>query len=218
MSRALFILGSGGQARDIAEIARALDYQPVLVARDEAERDAWRGEEAIVLESEALDARAPEGDERAFAIGIGDNRARAALAGKLGEDRHFPTLVHPDTSIGLSTRAVLENSRGTIVFPGVRIMGRCTIGDFCTLNCNATVSHDCRIGSFANLSPGAHLAGNVGVGEGAWIGMGVVVNQGSDAAPRRIGAWSVIGSGAAVIRDVPSEATQVGVPARSIAP
>lgn len=209
----LFIIGTGGQARDLAEIALALSYRPILVARTASERDAAAATFDVALEDEVLDREGVH-----FALGIGDNRARANLARKLGEGRSFPPLIHPDTTIGQSSAEALRASRGTVVFPGARIMGHCTIGDFCTLNLNATVSHDCAIGDFANLSPGAHLAGNVDLGEGAWIGMGVVVNQGSDAAPRRIGAWATVGSGAVVLRDVPDGTTQVGVPAREIAP
>lgn len=207
----LFILGTGGQARDVAEIALALDYHPVLVARDPDERAACRHDYDVELEADAL-AR----DGAQFALGIGDNRTRAAIARKLGPECNFPVLIHPDTTIGQSSRDSLLGSRGTVLFPGVRVMGHCRIGDFCTLNLNATVSHDCQIGDFANLSPGAHLAGNVHIGEGAWIGMGVTVNQGTDVDPRTIGAWSTVGSGAVVLRDVPTDVTQVGIPAQEI--
>lgn len=207
----LFILGTGGHARDVAEIALALDYRPVLVARDAEERTACRHDYEVALEEEAL-AR----DDAQFALGIGDNRTRAAIARRLGEQLRFPVLVHPDTSIGRSSRDAVLGSRGTVLFPGVRVMGHCRIGDFCTVNLNATISHDNRIGDFANLSPGAHLAGNVHIGEGAWIGMGVTVNQGTDEQPRQIGAWSTVGSGAVVLRDIPAEVTQVGIPAQEI--
>lgn len=211
--RPLFILGSAGQASDVAEVAAALGYRPVRVARDAEERDRWRGEDEIVLESEV----AGKAGEH-FAIGVGDNRLRAAVASRYRETLTFPPLVHPDTSLGRGMAEMLRRAAGTVVFPGVRIMGRCHIGSFCTLNLNATVSHDCRIADFATLAPGAHVAGNVEVGEGAWLGMGVVVNQGSESSPRRIGAWATIGSGAAVVRDVPDGVTQVGVPARDAAP
>ncbi|MDQ0567356.1 hypothetical protein GRI55_14205 [Erythrobacter citreus] len=204
----LFILGTGGHARDVADIARALDFRPILVARDEDERSTCRKTYDVVLEAEALSWKGAQ-----FAIGIGDNRTRAAVAKRMAGQHSFPVLIHPDTSIGLSSRKAVLDSSGTVLFPGVRVMGHCSFGAFCTLNLNTTVSHDCHIGDFANLSPGANLAGNVHIGEGVWIGMGVTVNQGSATEPRRIGAWSTIGSGAAVIRDVPPGVTQVGVPA-----
>ncbi len=207
----LFILGTGGHACDVADIALVLDYRPVFVARDEDERSTCRKTYDVVLEAEALLWKGAQ-----FAIGIGDNRTRAAVAKRMADQHSFPALIHPDTSIGLSSREAVLSSSGTVLFPGVRVMGHCTFGAFCTLNLNATVSHDCHIGDFANLSPGANLAGNVHIGEGVWIGMGVTVNQGAATEPRRIGAWSTIGSGAVVIRDVPPGVTQVGVPAQEI--
>jgi acetyltransferase-like isoleucine patch superfamily enzyme len=71
------------------------------------------------------------------------------------------------------------------------------------------VDHDCDIGEFVHIAPGTHLAGNVRVETGAFVGTGVSVIPGM-----RIGRWSVIGAGGVVICDVPEEVTVVGVPAR----
>lgn len=211
--KTLHIIGSGGHARDVAEIAARCGWRPVFVAQGPEQRDAWRGADDIVLQADL-----PSTGEVDYAIGIGDNSVRARVSSALPPGARLPTLVDPDTSLARGISETLAASRGTVVFPGVRIMGGCSIGDFCTLNVGTTLSHDCRIGDFANLSPGAHIAGNVTIGEGAWIGMGVVINQGTDAAPRRIGDWATIGSGAAVLRDVPDGATWVGVPAREQRP
>jgi sugar O-acyltransferase (sialic acid O-acetyltransferase NeuD family) len=208
--KTLFIFGTGGQARDIAELAAALGFRPAFVARDAAERDCWTGSDEVLLESEAVERTGH------FAIGVGDNRKRAGLAAHWRHKLAFPSMVHPDTTLARGVAERLAVTPGAMIFPGVRIMGGCNIGAFTTLNLNVTVSHDCVIGDYANLSPGSHLAGNVHLGEGAWIGMGAVVNQGSDGRPRRVGAWSTIGSGAVVVRDVPEGALQVGVPAKDL--
>jgi sugar O-acyltransferase (sialic acid O-acetyltransferase NeuD family) len=211
--RTLFVLGTGGQARDVGELAAALGYRPVFAARDEIELEGWSGSDEALLEREAV-KRTGE----AFALGVGDNRLRAKLAAKRRAELSFPSLIHPDTTLARGIADKLASTPGALVFPGVRIMGGCTIGAFTTINLNATVSHDCVVGDFANLSPGSHLAGNVHLGEGAWIGMGAVVNQGRDDNPRRIGAWATIGSGAVVLRDVPDGSVQAGVPAKDLRP
>lgn len=51
----------------------------------------------------------------------------------------------------------------------------------------------------------------VTIGDGVTIGMGANIIQGC-----RIGEYSTIGAGAAVIRDIPSYCTAVGVPARPL--
>lgn len=208
----LFILGTGGHARDIADIAEALGHRPVFVSRDPAVIATWTQGDEIVDEDTAL----ASGANDAFAIGVGDNRTRAAIAGRLRQSLRFPTLIHPDTSFGRGSRAVAAASAGTIIFAGTRFTNHISCGDFCTVNLAVTVSHDVELGDFCNLSPGASVAGNVRIGEGAWIGVRAAVNQGSDAHKLEIGAWTTVGSGAAVIRDCEPNSVYVGVPARKI--
>ena len=81
------------------------------------------------------------------------------------------------------------------------------------VNTGATIDHDCRIGDFAHLCPGVHLAGEVQVGEGCLLGMGTSVIPG-----RSIGSQTVVGAGAAVVTDLPEAVTAVGVPARILHP
>ncbi len=66
------------------------------------------------------------------------------------------------------------------------------------INTGAIVSHDCVLGDYTNLSPGAILAGTVQVGSGVLIGMGATINL-----EARIGAGARIGNGATVKSDVP---------------
>jgi sugar O-acyltransferase (sialic acid O-acetyltransferase NeuD family) len=210
MNDPLFILGTGGHAHDIAEIASVLGRRPVFVTRDADERRAWSGIDEIVLEDEVVSRRGAE-----FAIGIGDNQLRARVAATHAQ-LHFPALIHSDSSFGRAQRAVLAEQTGTIVFAGVRFTSGISVGAFCTFNLNTTVSHDCDIGDFVNLSPGAHVAGNVRIGSRAWIGLGAVVNQGNAGRKVEIGANTVIGSGAVVLGDCAADSVYVGVPARKI--
>lgn len=210
MSASVFIFGTGGHARDVAEVARAMGRTPVFVTRDTIEQERWTAADAITLEAEAV--QTPNAD---FAIGIGDNRARARLAAAYPRLR-FPALVHPDTSLAYGQRKAVDATHGTIIFAGVRMMAGVTVGSFCTFNLNVTVSHDSEIGEFANLAPGANVAGNVRIGSFAWIGAGAVVNQGTDARKLEIGADTIIGSGAVVLGDCGPNSVYVGNPARKI--
>lgn len=211
MTRDLYILGAGGHALDVADIAVALGYRPIFVAHRRDEIDAWPHEDPIVDEETAL-----TGADRDYAIGVGDNRLRAQIAKRLSHLRHFPPLIHPDTSFGRGTRAIANRARGSVIFAGARFTNNITIGDFVTVNLGVTVSHDVDLGNYANLSPGAHIGGNVRIGEGAWLGIGAAVNQGTPGHKRTIGAWTTIGSGAVVIEDCAGESVYVGVPARKI--
>ena len=73
------------------------------------------------------------------------------------------------------------------------------------------IEHDCVLEDYVHVSPSATLCGTVRVGEGTHIGAcAVAVNN------IRIAPHSVIGAGAAVIRNADSPGTYVGVPARKI--
>lgn len=207
----LFIFGTAGQARDVADIAAAVGYRPVFVTHDRNEIAAWSQDDELVLEEVAV-RRTSE----AFVIGIGDNDLRARIAKRYAATLRFASLLHPDASFGRGQRARIEERVGTVVFAGVRFTNNISVGDFCNFNLNASVSHDCEIGDFVNVSPGANITGNVRIGAGAWIGAGAVINQGSNARKLEIGCGTTIGSGAVVVRDCEPNSVYAGVPARKV--
>lgn len=207
----LFIFGVGGQARELAGVAAALGYVPVLLSQSGDKAPSITSDLEVIEEAEAVLL-----DGSAFAIGIGDNIARARVAARYQDRLTFPSLLHPDASFGLGQREFLSACRGVVVQAGVRITTNVTVGDFCNFNLNATVSHDCRIGAFSTLSPGASVAGSVHMGAGVWIGVGAVVSNGTADRPLSIGDNTLIGAGAVVIRDCQADAVYAGVPARRI--
>ena len=85
------------------------------------------------------------------------------------------------------------------------------VGQQAILNTGSTIDHDCRIGNYAHVSPGANIAGGVVVGEGAHLGIGTCAIPCCS-----VGAWSVVGAGAAIVKDIPEKCVAVGVPARAI--
>lgn len=208
MSAPVYIFGTGGHARDVAEVVEALGRHVMFVTRGD-NVDPVRSE-TVIAEAEALTMVDAD-----FAMGIGDNETRARVAHSYPHLR-FPAFVHPEATLASDQRAAIGASTGTIVFAGARIMGAVSIGRFCIVNLNATISHDGQIADFVHLSPGAHLAGNVSVGEGAWIGLGAVVNQGTETRKLAIGARTVVGSGSVVLSDCIADAVYVGNPARKI--
>lgn len=139
-----------------------------------------------------------------FVIAIGDSRARMRLASLLEAGR-WATARHPSAVLG--PNVVLDE--------GAMILGPCVattdvvIGAHALVNPGCTIAHDCVVGRFTNLGPAVSLAGHATVEEGANLGVGVTVAPGC-----RIGAWSVVGAGSVVVRDVPPGSTVAGVPAR----
>ncbi len=205
------IFGTSGFARETGDIAHALGLRPIYIARDADERNAWTAPDEVILQSEVQ-----RFGHLTCAIGIGDNKVRQRLASELTGMVAFGSLIHPSATFGHRQREVVEAGTGVIVCAGVRMTNNIAVGDFTIFNLNATVGHDVAIDDFVNVAPGACISGNVHLGARCWIGTGAAINQGTPAEPLRIGADTVIGSGAVVVANCEAGATYVGVPARKI--
>jgi acetyltransferase-like isoleucine patch superfamily enzyme len=84
-------------------------------------------------------------------------------------------------------------------------------GPTCIVNTNATVEHDCRLGTNVHIAPGATVSGEVWIGDHTFVGAGAVIVHGV-----RIAEGCLIGAGAVVTDDLTEPGTYVGAPARRI--
>lgn len=209
--RTVGIFGTSGFAREVADIVDALGARPILVARDQAELDAWAFAGEVMLEDDVGRERDME-----YAIGIGDNAVREKVARRFADRLRFVTLIHPSASFGRGQRQTVEASQGVIVCAGVRFTNNIRVGDFAIFDQNATVGHDVIVDEFVHVSPGVCISGNVHLRTRCWIGTGAAVNQGTNDARLSVGADTVVGSGAVVVTDCDEGAVYVGVPARRI--
>lgn len=107
---------------------------------------------------------------------------------------------------------------GTVVCAGCTLTTEVLVGEHVQINLNCTIGHDCIVHDFVTMAPGVHVSGYVHIGQGAYLGTGAVVINGTASKPLRIGRGAVIGAGAVVVRDVPDGETHVGVPARKLQP
>jgi acetyltransferase-like isoleucine patch superfamily enzyme len=85
------------------------------------------------------------------------------------------------------------------------------IGKGCIINTSSSVDHDCWLGDGVHISPGAHLAGCVNVGQLSWLGIGCCVKQ-----QIHVGQRVTVGAGATVVSDVMDGLTVIGTPAKSV--
>lgn len=205
------IFGTSGMAREVGDLAFALGIEPIYVARDGVELGGWNLPAQTILEQD-LD----QYQGIPFVIGIGDGSVRKAVAGRFRDRLRFTNLIHPTATFGASQREELEKRIGTVVAAGVRLTSGVSVGDFCIFNQNVTVAHDCVVGNFVHVAPGANISGNVHLQDCCWIGAGAVVNQGNPDKKLRIGDNTIVGSGSVVVADCDSNAVYVGVPARRI--
>lgn len=136
-------------------------------------------------------------------VAIGNNTTRRdvanAVKNRFGIVKHPAAIVSPSATI----------DEGTVVMAGTVIQAETTIGKHAIVNTSASIDHDCNVGDYVHIAPGAILCGEVEVGEGTLIGAGATVLPGIS-----IGRWAVVGAGSVVTANVPDFAVVVGVPSK----
>jgi acetyltransferase EpsM len=207
--RTLYVFGASGHGKVVAEAARRggrfqvrgfLDDDEALVGRE------WDGVPVVGGRDRLASLQA--GAE--IALGVGDNRARSGVAwAVLAQGRHLATVIHP-TAVVASGAWI---GPGSYLGPNSVVHSDATVGRGCVVNSGAVVEHDCRLDDFVHLSPRSALGGAVRIGEGVHVGLGAVVLPGLN-----VGAWTILGAGAVLLRSLPAGVVAVGVPARCLPP
>lgn len=142
-----------------------------------------------------------------FYIAIGDNGVRNKIYQQLQKHNLLPVnAVHASAVID-SSAVLAEN--GVMVGANVSINPLVVIGKGAICNTGCIIEHECVVGEFTHIGPGAVLCGNVKVGSGTFVGAGAVIKQGIS-----IGKNATIGAGAVVVKNVADDITVVGVPAK----
>ncbi len=197
MIKPVVILGAGGHGRVIADCLKSARRE-VLGFLDDQKSPGG----AVHVLGRLSDAPS-FANQAEFIIGIGDNKARKAIAQRFAGVLAFTTAVHK--SAVLAPDVVL--GEGCVVMPGAVINVGSVLGQHNIINTSASIDHDGRLADFVHLSPGARLAGQVTLGEGVWLGTGAIAINNISVHP-----WCVIGAGGLVIRDLMEPGTYVGVP------
>lgn len=141
-------------------------------------------------------------------IAIGDPKTRKDIANKLKSyGIKFCDAIHP--SVILSE--FIKFGEGVIVCAGAILTTNIKIGNHVIINLNCTIGHDAVIEDFCTLNPTVKINGFDHLCEGVNVGTGATFIQGIT-----VGAWSIIGAGTVVIRDIPEKVVAVGVPAKIV--
>jgi len=186
------IVGAGGHGRVVADAAGT----PYVFLDDE------RKHESVVGTLSDLSTVQEQGDF--VIVAIGDNQTRLQA---LENITNVATVIHHSAVV--STLAAVNE--GTVVLANAVVNTGATVGRGCIINTGATVDHDCILRDGVHIAPGAHLGGNVTVGELSWIGIGASVKHGIT-----IGKNVIVAAGAVVVHDIGDGITVAGVPAKEL--
>lgn len=141
----LIILGAGGYARTICDIATQTEkYDEVLYLDDNKKSSEIIGK--------CADFENFISDDTEMYPAIGDNGARMKLIKLLKEkNANIATFIHPTAYV--SPTAVIKE--GAVVLPNAVVNTGCVVCEGVIVNCGAIVDHDCTIEEGVHLCPGA---------------------------------------------------------------
>lgn len=151
--------------------------------------------------------------EKFVTIAIASSVIRTRLARKCKADKLIFQTIQSKHHISMKHVSVGE---GAIFSPFTTLTSNIRIGKHFHCNIGSYVEHDCVVGDFVTFAPGVKCNGNVHIGDGAYIGSGAIIKQGTADKPLVIGTGAIVGMGAVVTKDVEPNATVVGNPARPL--
>ena len=119
----------------------------------------------------------------------------------------FGTVIDPSVDISDLVRI----NEGTIICAHTIITVNIEIGSHVIINLDCTIGHDAVIHDFVTMYPSANVSGITEIGRCSELGTGMQIIQG-----KKIGEYSIICAGAVVVKNIPTNCTSVGSPAKVV--
>lgn len=211
------VVGASGFGREVMPLARAHlsrtlgagEYSLIFVDDKATDDQSINGHPAVTY---STFLRTPA-KARHACIAIADATVRERVAAQCVLDAVSSfSVIAPNASIMDAN----EIGEGAIFCSYSHVTSNTKIGRHFHANIYSYVAHDCTVGDFVTLAPGAKVNGNVVIEDGAYIGTGAIIKQGQPGKPVVIGRGAVVGMGAVVTKSVPQGFVVVGNPAKPI--
>ena len=205
----LYILGSGGHGKVVADIAFANKvFKRIYFLDDNFKEKNIIDDIKVVGDLSISTLEKIKKKKSAFITAFGDGFLRSKYH-KVLKNLDLPviSLIHKSSVVSRFSTIKLGSviCAGSIVGPNVQI------GEGVIINHNSTVDHDCKIGNFVHICPGVNLAGGVSIQQFTHIGIGSSIIQGIN-----VGNECLVGAGSVVLKNVENNKKVVGVPAKKI--
>jgi len=214
MKQPLYILGSGGFAKEVCFLANDIqDYEVRGFLDIQAGPGLTINHQNIPVLAESLFLDELAGQPVAVALGIGDPHLSCRILARIKSHPAasritFPNLIHPSF---IGSRSDIQWGEGNVVTAGVIFTVHISVGNFNIFNLHTTVGHDSKIGSYNVFNPGCNISGGVELGDRNLLGTNATVLQ-----MLKLGSDLILGASSLATKNLPDGYVYVGSPAKPI--
>jgi sugar O-acyltransferase (sialic acid O-acetyltransferase NeuD family) len=206
-NKSVIIIGYSGHGFVICDIFNSQNIQ--VVGYCEEIQKKFNPYNLTFLGQENCDFALDKIEETNYFTAIGNNQIRKKINETLQRKLKKTPINAVHCNASISKTANLGHG---VMVGNASIINACSsIGDGVICNTLSIIEHECVIGAFSHVAPGAVLCGNVKVGTNTFIGANSVVREGV-----RIGNNVVIGAGSVIIKDISDNSKVVGNPQKYI--
>ncbi|CCM79576.1 NeuD/PglB/VioB family sugar acetyltransferase [Rhizobium mesoamericanum] len=198
--RGLYILGFGGHARSVADVAVSAGWNAIIFI----DGNAREGEHFSSYRTISEFPDHPEPDWQLFPA-AGDNSRRRAQIER--SSATWATLISPSAQLGIEA----DVGEATLVGHGAHIGPGAVVGKGVILNTQSIIEHEAVIGDYTHVSVNTVVAGRSRIGRNVFVGAGAVVIDSISVCDD-----VVIGAGAVVTTSISEPGVYVGTPARRV--
>lgn len=192
----LYIIGCGGHARSVAEVALSNN-----VASDIIFVDANAQENEKILGFPVI-KELPLNAEKVF-VAIGNCQLRK----KISEQYDLISIISTDAYLGVDCTI----GKGCFIGQKTYIGPEVIIGDGTIINTGAIIEHEVVIGEFCHVAPNSVICGRTKIGDNVFIGAGSTIID-----KLFVCSNTCFGAGSVVIKSINEKGTYVGSPVRKI--
>ncbi len=143
-----------------------------------------------------------------FACSIGNVKARAKIIDYMeAKGAEFISLIDPSAYI----ECTASINYGALIFHDVHVGSEATIGRHVMLQSYSAIGHDVIIGDYTRIDPKVSCVGGTKIGNSVTLHTMAFINH-----KVKIGDGATVGAMSMVIRNVKSETTVFGIPAKEL--
>lgn len=170
MTKEIIIIGAGGQARSITESVIANGYNIKYYV------DKYKDNNSLYGYPINNNLNISKNYKTNILIAIANNYIRENIFKEIRmkyKNILFPNIIHPSAKISDFSKIGIGNMIMVNSFVGANTK----ITDFCIVNNNVSIDHDCTLDKFSSLGPSVTTGGNVKLGLRSSIGIGAIIRN-----------------------------------------